>query len=83
MYRTHATQAEVHAYRDETRRKYAGQPFTIEANGYGLRVECTVCHTSATLNPEAFMAGHPDRHADEYIADYFDTELERFLEGQA
>lgn len=62
-YRNHASQAEVHAYRDETRRKYAGQPFTIEANSHGLRVECTICHTSATHNPELFMEGHAARHA--------------------
>lgn len=62
-YRRNATQAEVHAYRDETRRKYAGQPFSIESNRYGLRVECQVCHTSTTLNPEAFMNEHPARHA--------------------
>ena len=52
------TQAQVDAYRDETREAFKNYPFTIESNGYGLRVECNVCHNSATLNPELYMRSH-------------------------
>lgn len=58
MFRTQRTQAQIDAYRDRTREAYAGRGFKIDSNGYGLRVECEVCHDSHTLNPEEFMARH-------------------------
>lgn len=62
MYRNHrtpqATQAQVHAYRDQVRAQFQGQPFQIDANGYGLRAECLLCNCSATLSPEMWMREH-------------------------
>lgn len=59
MYRTQqATQAQVDAHRDATREAFKGQPFEIESNGYGLRVECMLCDCSSTVNPEMWMRNH-------------------------
>lgn len=60
--RKQATQADIDSYRDKVREQFAGFPFKIESNGYGLRVECTVCHDSATLNPEMYMRKHAGAH---------------------
>lgn len=59
MVKNHATQNEVHEYRDSTRAKYPD--FKVDSNGYGVRVECPVCHNSTTSFPEMWMVDHPSR----------------------
>lgn len=54
-------QNKINSYRDITRAQFEGQPFKIDSNAYGLRVECTICHESATLNPEMWMRNHTAR----------------------
>lgn len=55
-----ATVAQIHAYAATVRKQFHGQGYSITPNSYGIRTECTYCHESATLNPEAWMRGHRD-----------------------
>lgn len=59
-----ATQADVDIYRDQIRAEFAGQPFQIDSNGAGLRVECTVCHSSNSDSPVRFLRNHRDSDED-------------------
>lgn len=57
-FRARSTQAEIDAYRDNVRAANKGKHYQIDSNAYGLRVECTKCHTSYTLQPELFIERH-------------------------
>ena len=54
----HATVAQINAYRDEARARFAGMGFRIDSNAYGLRAECERCRNSNTADPERFMRHH-------------------------
>ena len=53
-----ATVAEIEAYAAQVREEFAPKGFRVNANRYGVRIECNTCHESATLEAEMWARNH-------------------------
>jgi hypothetical protein len=52
------TQAQINEYRDKFKAQFKGFPIKVASNGYGVRVECLLCHESGTHDPAGFVRRH-------------------------
>jgi hypothetical protein len=56
--RKQATVAQIEAYAATVRAEFVPMGFQVDANRYGVRIECCTCHESNTLNPEMWARNH-------------------------